>query len=116
VTRKRPIAIRRDPAIPNISSGRRSISRPISERFDFRTFRGSPAPDWLRANAHRFGFVLPYTAAATELTGYIDEPWHGRWVGQALANRLFAASYLDWTDLDADDVIALVRAEAALDV
>ena len=82
---------------------------------DFRTFRGSPAPDWLRANAQRFGFVLPYTAAATERTGYIDEPWHGRWVGQSLANRLYAASYLDWTDLDADDVIALVRAEAALD-
>ena len=82
---------------------------------DFRTFRASPAPDWLRANAHRFGFVLPYTAAATERTGYIDEPWHGRWVGQALAGRLSAASYLDWTDLNADDVVALVRAEAALD-
>ena len=82
---------------------------------DFRTFRGSPAPDWLRENAHRFGFVLPYTPAASDRTGYIDEPWHGRWVGQALASALEAQGYQDWTNLDSDDVAALVRAEAALD-
>ena len=82
---------------------------------DFRSFRGSPAPDWLRENAHRFGFVLPYTAAATERTGYVDEPWHGRWVGPALATALHAAGYLEWVDLDVDDLVALVRVEAALD-
>jgi len=79
---------------------------------DFRTFRSSDAPAWLRDNAHRFGFVLPYTAAAGSRTGYIDEPWHARWVGRPLASRLQLAGYLDWTDLDADDVVALVHAEA----
>ncbi len=82
---------------------------------DFRGFRASGGPDWMRDNAHQFGFVLPYTAAAVERTGYIEEPWHGRWVGRALAGRLQAAGYQDWTDFDADDVIALVRAEAGLD-
>jgi D-alanyl-D-alanine carboxypeptidase len=82
---------------------------------DFRTFRASEAPLWMRENAHRFGFVLPYTAAASARTGYIDEPWHGRWVGRALANQLHSAGYHDWTEVDADDVVAMVRSEAALD-
>lgn len=81
----------------------------------FGAFRQSPAADWLRANAHRFGFVLPYTPAAVPLTGYVDEPWHGRWVGTLLASMLQSIGYQAWTSLDADDVVALVRAEAALD-
>jgi zinc D-Ala-D-Ala carboxypeptidase len=81
----------------------------------FRGFRESPAADWLRDNAHRFGFILPYTVAATNRTGYIDEPWHARWVSQSLATRLRSANYQDWSSLDADDVIALLRTEAALD-
>lgn len=81
----------------------------------FAAFRRSPAADWLRDNAHRFGFVLPYTVAAVDRTGYVDEPWHARWVGQPLAAQLQSASYQNWATLDADDVVALVRAEAALD-
>ncbi len=80
---------------------------------DFSTFRSTDAPAWLRENAHRFGFVLPYTAAASDRTGYVDEPWHARWVGGALASHLQAAGYQDWTDLDADDVVARVRSEAS---
>jgi D-alanyl-D-alanine carboxypeptidase len=82
---------------------------------DFRSFRNSGTADWLRENAHQFGFVLPYTPASTPLTGYVDEPWHARWVGQAFASQCQSAGYKEWTDLDVDDVIALVRAEAALD-
>jgi LAS superfamily LD-carboxypeptidase LdcB len=82
---------------------------------EFRTFRGSGAPDWLREHAHRFGFVLPYTPAASERTGYIDEPWHSRWVGRMLAGRLQSVGYQDWTDVDVDDVVAMVRTEAGLD-
>ena len=81
----------------------------------FRGFRQSPAADWLRDNAHRFGFILPYTVAATYRTGYVDEPWHARWVGQSLATRLRSANYQDWSTVDADDVIALLRTEAKLD-
>ena len=34
---------------------------------------------------------------------------------RALAGRLQSAGYQDWTDLDVDDVIAMVRTEASLD-
>ncbi len=81
----------------------------------FGAFRKSPAADWLRDNAHRFGFVLPYTQASVPLTGYVDEPWHARWVGRMLASALQAAGYQDWNSMDADDVVALVRSDSALD-
>jgi D-alanyl-D-alanine carboxypeptidase len=81
----------------------------------FAAFRRGPAPDWLRDNAYQFGFLLPYTAASVSLTGYVDEPWHARWVGADLASQLQSLGYQDWPALSADDVVALVRAEAGLD-
>ncbi len=33
-------------------------------------------------------------------------------MGAPLASRLQTAGYLDWTDLDADDVVGIVYAEA----
>ena len=82
---------------------------------DFRAFRTNGFADWLRLHAHEFGFVLPYTVAASDRTGYVDEPWHARWLGRGLASLLQSLAYQEWSDLDADDVIAMVRAEASLD-
>lgn len=75
---------------------------------NFRAFRESSAAEWLRGHAHKFGFVLPYTEAAQELTGYVPEPWHARWVGAALASALQAAGYQTWADRTADDALAQV--------
>jgi LAS superfamily LD-carboxypeptidase LdcB len=80
----------------------------------FRGFRGSDAAGWLQAHAHEFGFVLPYTPASQACTGYIDEPWHARWVGPALSTSLQALGYQDWTDQCADDAVAAVRLAAGL--
>lgn len=78
----------------------------------FRAFGSSPAGQWLWANAHRFGYVFPYTDLNQERTGYVSEPWHVRWVGTPLAQWMYDAGYQAWTDLTADDVVALVRAAA----
>jgi zinc D-Ala-D-Ala carboxypeptidase len=78
----------------------------------FRGFRGSDAAAWLQAHAHEFGFVLPYTEASQACTGYIDEPWHARWVGVPLATSLQTLGYQAWTDQCADDAIAAVRQAA----
>ena len=77
---------------------------------EFRGFRGSPAAYWLQDNAHTFGFVLPYTVSATSLTGYIDEPWHARWVGRSLASTLQNAGYQTWSTMSADDAVNWVHA------
>jgi D-alanyl-D-alanine carboxypeptidase len=80
----------------------------------FRGFGASPPGLWLQAHGHEFGFVLPYTEAAQERTGYVPEPWHGRWVGRPLAQALYAAGYPGWDALTVDDAIARLRAEAGL--
>lgn len=42
---------------------------------------------WLLANAHRFGFALSYPKDSEEITGYIYEPWHYRYIGVELAQQ-----------------------------
>lgn len=80
---------------------------------NFRAFRGSDAAAWLADNAHRFGFVLPYTPASAPRTGYVDEPWHARWVGSALATQLQSLGYQTSAQLTADDAVAEVFAAMA---
>ena len=40
---------------------------------------------WLRDNAYRYGFVLSYPPGNEEITGYIYEPWHFRYIGVEMA-------------------------------
>lgn len=51
-------------------------------------FARTRAGRWLAKRAWRFGFVIRYTAANSHVTGYSPEPWHVRYVGQALAREL----------------------------
>lgn len=37
---------------------------------------------WLRENAHRFGFVVRYLSEKEDVTGYIAETWHVRYIGE----------------------------------
>lgn len=41
--------------------------------------------DWLLANAWKFGFTLRYPADKVDITGYVFEPWHWRFVGRDAA-------------------------------
>ena len=43
---------------------------------------------WLLANAHRYGFTMSYPEDAFEITQFYYEPWHYRYVGEALATEL----------------------------
>lgn len=42
---------------------------------------------WLAANAHNYGFALSYPRGKEEVTGYMFEPWHYRYVGLELARE-----------------------------
>jgi D-alanyl-D-alanine carboxypeptidase len=53
-------------------------------------FGTTPQGVWLAANAWRFGFVLRYPEGKTDVTGYIYEPWHFRYVGAELAAEMRA--------------------------
>lgn len=44
---------------------------------------------WLSANAHIYGFIMRYAADKTEITGFIYEPWHYRFVGKYYAEKIY---------------------------
>ncbi len=52
-------------------------------------FADTPAGKWLAANAHKYGFVIRYAADKTDITGYVYEPWHLRYVGVDLAAEMY---------------------------
>lgn len=43
---------------------------------------------WLQANAYRYGFVLRYPQGKTDITGYMYEPWHWRYIGVEAATDM----------------------------
>lgn len=51
-------------------------------------FGQSKEGQWLAANADKYGFIVRYTKAKEEVTGYLDEPWHIRYIGLELAKQL----------------------------
>ncbi|HEX2792684.1 MAG TPA: D-alanyl-D-alanine carboxypeptidase family protein [Candidatus Paceibacterota bacterium] len=62
----------------------------------FTGFDQTPAFDWLERNAWKYGFILSYPAG----NGYYQyEPWHWRFVGEDLAERLHDDKK-DFYDLD----------------
>ncbi len=51
-------------------------------------FAKTKAGKWLAANSWQFGFILRYPDGRTATTGYQFEPWHFRFVGTELSNRM----------------------------
>jgi D-alanyl-D-alanine carboxypeptidase len=51
-------------------------------------FVGTPEADWVADNAWRFGFVVSYPPGMEEITGYVWEPWHIRFVGEDIARAI----------------------------
>lgn len=44
---------------------------------------------WVNDNCYRYGFILRYPEGKDEITGYIHESWHLRYVGVDLATKLY---------------------------
>lgn len=55
-----------------------------------RSFGDTPEGRWVAQNAQRFGFIVRYKREWSQVTGYLYEPWHVRFVGIAHAKALFA--------------------------
>jgi len=62
---------------------------PSSRKCEVETcFAETPEGQWVAANAYKYGFVVRYPENAQNITGYIYEPWHIRYVGKALAAEI----------------------------
>lgn len=44
---------------------------------------------WVKNNAHTFGFIIRYPKNKEEITGYIYEPWHLRYLGVDVATAVY---------------------------
>lgn len=51
-------------------------------------FETTPQGQWLKENAHTYGFHLRYRKDKQHITTYQYEPWHFRFTGQELATEL----------------------------
>lgn len=45
--------------------------------------------NWMRENAHKYGFVLRYPKGKEHITGFKYEPWHYRYVGIETASYIY---------------------------
>lgn len=52
------------------------------------TFASSKGYAWLEEHAAEYGFILRYPKGKEYLTGYEYEPWHYRYVGKEIAEKL----------------------------
>ena len=51
-------------------------------------FGHSPEGIWLAEHCHEYGFIIRYPEGKTNITGYIYEPWHVRYVGCEAAQEI----------------------------
>ncbi|MFD1203652.1 D-alanyl-D-alanine carboxypeptidase family protein [Sporosarcina contaminans] len=53
------------------------------------SFGDTEAGKWVAANAYRYGFILRYPKGKEDVTGYMHESWHFRYVGKEIAEEVF---------------------------
>jgi D-alanyl-D-alanine carboxypeptidase len=88
-----------------VEQARRESARPghsehqLGTALDFKS-EGGPDPwnlpdwaateagSWMELNAWRYGFVMSYPEGASDVTGYMYEPWHYRYVGRTAAAQI----------------------------
>ena len=53
------------------------------------TFEETTEAQWLKENAHKYGFIMRYPKDKEEITEIGYEPWHFRYVGKAHAEAIY---------------------------
>lgn len=68
-------------------------------------FAKTPEGEWLAEHCHEYGFIIRYPEGKTDITGYIYEPWHIRYVGKEAAAEIAAL------DVTFEEYILMLRAD-----
>jgi zinc D-Ala-D-Ala carboxypeptidase len=80
-------------AIPGASEHQSGLAMDISSKSNKfylnEAFANTPEGKWLKDNAHRFGFILRYPKEKIDITNYMYEPWHFRYVGIKAATIMY---------------------------
>ena len=56
---------------------------------DYDNFENTKEFNWVKHNAHKYGFILRYPKAKFHITGFKYEPWHYRYVGIKSATEIY---------------------------
>jgi D-alanyl-D-alanine carboxypeptidase len=64
---------------------------------NFDDFAASPQGQWVAANSWEYGWIVRYVDPGSDVTGYLPEAWHLRYVGPELARAYHEGS---WTSLE----------------
>lgn len=60
-----------------------------NESLDYDNFESTKEFDWMKKNAHKYGFILRYPKGKFHITGFKYEPWHYRYVGIDIATYIY---------------------------
>lgn len=74
-------------------------------------FADSEDGKWILSNCYKYGFIVRYPSGKESVTGYDYSPWHLRYVGKELAEKLYNNG--DWITLEEYYGIPSVYAEGA---
>jgi len=57
--------------------------------------------EWVLNNSYKYGFIVRYTKEGVPITGYMEEPWHIRYLGIDLATKVYQSglTYEEYYDL-----------------
>ena len=55
----------------------------------YQSFENTSEGIWLNNNCYKYGFIIRYPKGKEDITGYMFEPWHVRYVGVDLATKLY---------------------------
>lgn len=61
----------------------------MGENKDYNLFQESNSFEWMKENAHKYGFIMRYPSGKEHITGFKYEPWHYRYVGKEAAKIIF---------------------------
>ena len=61
----------------------------MGSNYDYDLFIEAKEYEWMKNNAHKYGFILRYPSGKEEITGFKFEPWHYRYVGIDMATLLY---------------------------
>lgn len=53
------------------------------------SFGTTPEGQFIKENAHKYGFIVRYPQGKTDITGYAYEPWHLRYLGVDMATDIY---------------------------
>ena len=77
-------------ARPGYSEHQTGYSLDIFEKgYVQKDFQNSDSYEWLKNNAHKYGFIERYPMDKEEITGYNFESWHYRYVGVDVATYIY---------------------------